>query len=265
MKTALLVVSFGTTHLDTLEKTIEATERTLAAAFPAYPVYRAFTSGIVRKRLMAQSGIAVDSVEEALARISRDGFEAVLVQPTLLIPGEEYDKLCTAVRTAAGAMHVSVCNPLLSCEKDLDALLALLMQCYPAAEDTVLVLMGHGSEHPANALYLQLAEKMRADSTRALRLCTVEGTPSFEDVVNELTAMTQRSVQLAPLLLVAGDHAKNDMAGTGSESLRSRLEEKGFCVTCCLQGLGELRAVQEMYVERVRAAALNLSLSDKSF
>lgn len=252
MKTALLVVSFGTTHLDTLEKTICATERTLANAFPAYPVYRAFTSGVVRRRLMTQHDLGVDSVEEALTRIAHDGFEAVIVQPTLLIPGEEYDKLCAAVRAAAGTMHVSLCDPLLSCETDLDDLLSLLLETYPAAEDTVLLLMGHGSDHRANERYLQLAEKMRAVAARTVRLCTVEGTPSFDDVIHELEMLPQRTVQLAPLLLVAGDHAKHDMAGTTPESLRSRLEKHGFSVTCCLQGLGELRTVQERYVDRVK-------------
>lgn len=94
MKTALLVISFGTTHLDTMEKTIAATENALAATFPAIPVYRAFTSGVVRKRLKAKFDMQVDSMEEALAQIAADGYKKVVVQPTLLIPGAEYDKLC---------------------------------------------------------------------------------------------------------------------------------------------------------------------------
>ena len=111
MKTALLVVSFGTTHLDTLEKTIAATENTLAAAFPEFPLYRAFTSGIVRKRLKAKFDIHADSVEEAMTRIAGDGFEQVIVQPTLLIPGEEYDKLCVAIEASAGNMKVCIGTP----------------------------------------------------------------------------------------------------------------------------------------------------------
>lgn len=251
MKTALLVVSFGTTHLDTLEKTIQATENTLAAAFPEYTVYRAFTSGVVRKRLMSKYEISVDSVEDALAIISRDGFDAVIVLPTLLIPGEEYDKLHASVSAAAGLMQVSVCKPLLHCEKDPDDIIRILHEAYPTADDTVLLLMGHGTEHSANNLYIQLAEKMRSYAGSKIRLCTVEGTPSFEDALEELVQMPQRKVHLAPLLLVAGDHVKNDMAGDEPDSLRSLLKDKDFCVECCLQGLGEIRAIQEMYVSRV--------------
>lgn len=253
MKTALLAVSFGTTHLDTLQKTIRATEEAMAAFFPQYAVYRAFTSGIVRKRLLSKHGIHVDSVEEALGRIAADGFEAVIVQPTLLIPGEEYDLLRDSVAAAAGPLRVSVGAPLLRSGDDLDQLLRILRQAYPTEEDTLLLLMGHGTAHSANDLYLQLAEKLRTDGGR-MRLCTVEGSPSFADAVAELKALPQRKVLLAPLLLVAGDHAKNDMAGDEPGSLRSLLTAEGFAVTCRLQGLGELRPVRELFLHRVSEA-----------
>lgn len=247
MKTALLVVSFGTTHLDTLEKTIAATENALAAAFPEYPLYRAFTSGIVRKRLKAKFDIHADSVEEAMARIAGDGFEQVIVQPTLLIPGEEYDKLCTAIEASAGNMKVCIGKPLLCGEPDLDAIIRVLQEAYPVDDDTILLLMGHGTEHAANDIYIRLAQKMRK---LPMRLCTVEGIPSFDDAIEELTALSQRKVQLTPMLFVAGDHAKNDMAGDDPDSLRSMLEKKGFAVECKIQGLGELQAIRNMYVQK---------------
>ena len=248
MKTALLVVSFGTTHLDTLEKTIAATENALAAAFPEYSLYRAFTSGIVRKRLKAKFDIHVDSMEEAMARIARDGFAQVIVQPTLLIPGEEYDKLCAAIEASAGNMKVCIGKPLLCGEPDLDAIIRVLQEAYPVDGDTILLLMGHGTEHSANDIYIRLTEKIRK---LPMRLCTVEGTPSFDDAIEELTALPQRKIRLAPMLFVAGDHAKNDMAGDDPDSLRSMLEEKGFAVECTIQGLGEIDAIRQMYVQRV--------------
>ena len=251
MKTALLVVSFGTTHLDTMEKTIVATEDALANAFPETPVYRAFTSGIVRKRLQAKFDIHADSVEEALARIAADGYTQVLVQPTLLIPGEEYDKLCTAVSALAGQLVICMSKPLLCDETDMDAMIAVLQKAYPVDNDTVLLLMGHGTEHRANDIYICMAEKMQHTS---MRLCTVEGTPSFDDVVAELATLPQKKILLAPMLFVAGDHAKNDMAGEKPDSLRSMLEAKGYVVRCAIQGLGELEEVRNMYVEKARKA-----------
>ena len=107
-----------------------------------------------------------------------------------------------------------------------------------------VLLMGHGTEHAANDIYIRLAQKMRK---LPMRICTVEGTPSFDDAIEELTAQPQRKVQLAPMLFVAGDHAKNDMAGDEPDSLRSMLEEKGFTVECKIQGLGELQAIRNMY------------------
>lgn len=251
MKTALLVISFGTTHLDTMEKTIAATENALAATFPAIPVYRAFTSGVVRKRLKAKFDMQVDSMEEALARIAADGYKKVVVQPTLLIPGAEYDKLCAAMEAVANGMQIVIGKPLLCSEEDMDTLIRLLQKAYPVEDDAILLLMGHGTEHSANSIYIRMAEKMKNTS---MRLCTVEGTPSFDDVMDELSALPQKKILLAPMLFVAGDHAKNDMAGNEPDSLRSMLEAKGYTVSCTIQGLGELADVRNMYAQKVREA-----------
>lgn len=251
MKTGFLTVSFGTTHLDPLEKTIAATENDLKAAFPEAGHYRAFTSGIVRSRLKSKYGIQVDSVEEALARIRADGVQQVVVQPTLLIPGEEYDKQRAKVLQNAGTLKVAMSLPLLWDDTDLDTMIGLLGQNYPVAEDTVLVAMGHGTEHPANSLYVRLAERM---ADKGMLLCTVEGKPDFEDALEALRGQPKRRAHLVPLLLVAGDHAKNDMAGDGPDSLRGMLEQAGIKVEWTLQGLGELPAVRKLYVRRAAVA-----------
>lgn len=245
MKHAILVVSFGTTHLDTLERTIQAVERELASAFPEMEIYRAFTSGIVRRRLESKYDLHVDSVEQALCRMRQDGVTHAVVQPTLLLPGEEFDRLRSSVLQNAGGMQCAIGLPLLWDDRDLDFLAACVRQSYPVPEDTLLLAMGHGTSHEANALYPRLAEK--------LPLCTVEGKPDFADALAGLLAQEKRKVHLVPLLLVAGDHSKNDMAGE-TDSLRALLEQFGFSVSWTLAGLGELPAVRERYVRRVRAA-----------
>lgn len=253
MKTAILAVSFGTTHLDTLAKTIQAVEEDLMAAFPGAYFYRAFTSGIVRSRLKHKYEMSVDSVEEALERMKHDGVERVVVQPTLLIPGEEYDRLRGKVLLNAGKMEISMGLPLLWDDADLDTMMEILAQSYPMAEDTVLLAMGHGSAHESNCLYERLAEKMRARGG-SLALCTVEGKPDFADAVEHLKEQGKRRVHLVPLLLVAGDHSKNDMAGEDPDSLRGLLEREGFQVSWTLKGLGEIPAVRERYVRRAKEA-----------
>lgn len=253
MKTAILIVSFGTTHLDTLAKTIQCVEEDMARAFPEANCYRAFTSKIVRSRLKSKYGIIVDSVEEALKRIKADGMEQVVVQPTLLIPGEEYDRLRSGALLNAGDLKIAMGLPLLWDDTDLTGMMDQLGKAYPVADDTVLLAMGHGTGHESNCLYVRLAEQMsrRGDS---LVLCTVEGKPDFEQAIGLLKAKNKRKVHLVPMLLVAGDHSKNDMAGEKPDSLRKRLEKEGFDVTWELRGLGELPAIRRLYIERARTA-----------
>ena len=186
MSVGLLVVSFGTTHLDTLEKAIEAVEKDLAGAYPEARFYRAFTSGVVRRRLRNEYGISVDSVKEAMARMQRDSVQRLVVQPTLLIPGEEYDRLRSEVMTYAGDMEVSMGLPLLWDDSDLDQMIGILAKSYPVPEDTVLLAMGHGTEHGANSLYTRLAQRMHRHHGNSIAVCTVEGQPDFSDVVAEL-------------------------------------------------------------------------------
>ena len=253
MKLGILAVSFGTTHLDTLEKTVQAVEQDLSAAFPGAHLYRAFTSGMVRSRLKSKFDMDVDSVSEALARMRADGVERAVVQTTLLLPGEEFDLLCREVLAHAGPMKTALGLPLLWDDSDCSAIIDILRAVYPVEEDQALLLMGHGTRHAANDLYLRLSQHMEALSGQ-MALCTIEGTPTFEDAIETLKAQSKRRVRVAPLLLVAGDHAKNDMAGDAPDSLRRRLEAEGFQVACDIRGLGEIPAVRERFVRRARTA-----------
>ena len=253
MKLGILAVSFGTTHLDTLEKTIQAAEADLATAFLDAKVYRAFTSGMVRNRLKSKFDIHVDSVAEALERMQADGVEQAVIQTTLLIPGEEFDLLRRDVLTHAGPVKTVLGLPLLWDDGDLESMIDILEHVYPVQKDEVLLLMGHGTSHGANDLYLRLAQRMETRGEQ-MALCTVEGTPTFEDAIAKLRARSRRKVRVAPLLLVAGDHAKNDMAGKEPDSLRCQLEREGFQVSCDVRGLGEIPAVRQRLVSRARAA-----------
>lgn len=248
MKKAILVVSFGTTHLDTLEKTIAAVERDIQAANPETPCFRAFTSGIVRKRLEAK-GIHVDSTAQALWKLEQKEFTHVTIQPTLLLPGEEYEKLCEEAKEHAGTMHLKIGRPLLWDDADMCNLVNALKKGYPMPDDTVLLAMGHGTSHTADNRYTMLRRMMQA---QGMELCTVEGSIGFEHAVEALKKQPKRKVHLVPLLLVAGDHSKNDMAGDEPDSLKSLLTDAGFEVTYSLRGLGELDAMREAFVNRLR-------------
>lgn len=249
MRKAILVVSFGTTHPDTLEKTICAVEREIQNAFPDIPCFRAFTSPTVRRRLREKQGICVDSVEEAMARIAGEGFTHVTVQPTLLLPGEEFDKLHAATLNSAGNLQVRIGRPLLWEDADLEALAQALQDGTPLPEDTILLAMGHGTAHTADSVYLRLRSAM---NRRGMELCTVEGSIDFAAAREALLGQDKRKVHLVPMLLVAGEHSKNDMAGEEPDSLRSILTEAGFTVSFTLRGLGELPQVQQAFCRRVK-------------
>ena len=254
MKQAILAVSFGTSYPDTLEKTIAATERALAAAFPDWEVRRAFTSGMIIKKLRQRDGIQIDNVTQAMGKLQAEGFTHVAVQSTHVMHGDEYEKILAQLEPYRLRMQVSVGMPLLHAESDYtavaDALLGWLPQPKP---DEALILMGHGTAHFANSAYAQMEHMLQAKCERIF-VATVEGYPTLESVKQQLGKNPAiRKVTLAPFMLVAGDHARNDMAG-GEQSWKAELEAAGYEVECVLRGLGQCPAVRALFVEHCREA-----------
>ena len=249
-KTAILVVSFGTTHLDTLERSIKATEDVIAESFPEYPVYRAFLSPTVMRRLKERYQLQVDNVTEALNRIVEDGCQQVIIQPTLLLRAIEYELLLR--ESKAAGLLVSMGRPLLENREDCEALVDLLIEENPLEEKEALVLMGHGTEHSANDIYGVLQECFERRSYPCF-IGTVDGTPTFADVVEQLKQIGVSKARLLPLMFVAGDHARNDMAGE-EDSLLAAVEAEGIQAEPVFHGLGERKRVQKLYVERIEEA-----------
>lgn len=254
-ETAILVVSFGTTHLDTLERSIAATEEAIGKSFPEYTVYRAFLSSIVMRRLEEKHGIHVNNVEQALEKIEQDGYKKVIVQPTLILGGIEYDLLASKVQQAT-KLSIAMGTPLMADREDCETIADVIMEENPLKEQEALVLMGHGTEHTANDMYDMLQQIFEAREYRCF-IGTVEGTPTFEDAVERLKQGKVSHAKLLPLMFVAGDHAVNDMAGD-EDSLKTLVQEAGIEASPILRGLGESRRVQELYVMRVRKAQQTL-------
>ncbi|MBP2630278.1 MAG: Sirohydrochlorin cobaltochelatase [Firmicutes bacterium] len=263
-KKAIVVVSFGTTFDDARSSCIEGVENRIKAAFPDYEVRRAFTSRIVMKRL-AERGIYADTLEQALDRLKDEGYTDVVVQSTHLTPGEEYDKKIIApVKDYETAFQsIKIGRPILmndGSDKTTDdfavAMKALKKQLPAVQEGQEIVFMGHGSPHQHNPAYQALQEKFDA-AKLPVTIGVVEETdhPNFEDVAIRLAAKkTVKSIVLMPLMLVAGDHANNDMAGAEKDSWKNLLTDKGYQVSTYLHGLGENAAVQDIYVQHVKDA-----------
>ena len=254
--TRILVVSFGTSNHDTREKTIGAVERAIAAAFPDIPVRRAFTSSFIIRKLKQTEGLEIDNVADAILRAHNEGVRNLVIQPTHIMKGHEYEKVQEAVKKAEHLFdRISFGMPLLSDDTDLDALVsALSEETKESVEpDMAHVFMGHGSDAEANEVYARLQERLAERGFGNIYIATVEGEPTITDVKQMLDKEICRTVVLQPLMVVAGDHAVNDMAGDG-DSWKTMLEDAGFTVSCVLKGIGELPAVQKIYVDHVRKA-----------
>jgi sirohydrochlorin cobaltochelatase len=255
-KKAILVVSFGTSHAETREKTIGAIEKDVAAAYPDYEIRRAFTSGMILKVLKNRDGIMIDNVEEAMARLLNDGFREVVVQPTHVIPGDEYDDMVSAVVAFEDRFDaVTIGTPLLYSTEDYQKVIGAVMEQFPAlSEKEALVLMGHGTGHPINAAYGALDYQFKDMGYPNVFVGTVEGYPEVETVLKMIAAYGPEKVVLLPLMVVAGDHAVNDMAGEEEDSWKTIFEEAGYQVECILKGLGEFQSIREIYLSHLATA-----------
>ena len=248
---ALVCASFGTT-VPTAAADIAGVEQALAAAAPGWQLLRAYTSDMVR-RALAGRGQPEDSVPEALARAAAAGCRRVLVQPTHFLWGVEYDKLkAQALAAAPGFDWLRVGRPLLDDTRDLRALAGAIGALYPAEPGRAVVLMGHGSAHRANVVYPALQGIFELQSRPDIRVGTVEGWPGLAEVCAALARSRASRVLLVPLMLVAGDHAQNDMAGPGPHSWRSVLAGQGYRVDWVRHGLGSEKAVQDLYAAHLR-------------
>lgn len=252
---AILVVSFGTSYEETRKKSIEAIEREIGETFPEYRVYRAWTSQMIIRKLRERDGYEVDTVSQAMERMLEDGVRELIVQPTHVVNGVENDRMKEDVARYANRLEtVSFGAPLLTSDLDYERLVTCLKKEFSELpEDTALVWMGHGTSHYVNSAYAALDYRFKDMGCGRMYVGTVEAYPELESVMDGLGRGHCRKVLLSPLMMVAGDHAHNDMAD-GEDSWKGRLEAEGYEVTCLLKGLGEYAGVREILVDHIRQA-----------
>jgi sirohydrochlorin cobaltochelatase len=250
MKKGIIITSFGTTHEDTRKKCIESVEDRIKERFEDFLVLRAFTSKVIMKILKNRDNIHIDTVSQALVKMAEAGIKDICIQPLLIIEGVEYEKI---LREARNFLKDNDCNikigkPLLSSEEDYKDLISAL----DLNKEEATVFMGHGTYHKSDVVYQKLEDLIRETGNETTFIGTVEGAKTIEDIVEKLKADNIDKVILKPLMLVAGDHAKNDMASDEDDSWKSILESNGIQTTTLIEGLGENERVQDLFMAHLQ-------------
>ncbi|MDM8245744.1 sirohydrochlorin cobaltochelatase [Collinsella tanakaei] len=258
-KPVILVVSFGTSYNSSRHITIGAIEDAIREKYGHdYDVRRAFSADTIIDILKERDGIEIDNVETALDRCVADGIKTLVVQPTHLMDGYEYTDLADALDEYADKFDaVSLGAPLLDTPEDFEAVADALAEELTSYDDgqTALVFMGHGTEHEANADYATMQDTFASKGMSNYFVGTVEAEPTCDDVIAAVQAAGLTRAVLSPLMVVAGDHATNDMADTQDpESWASKFAAAGIDTTCLLVGLGQYAAIDDIYVSHADAA-----------
>ena len=260
-KQGILLVAFGTSETDA-RSAIDGLFESVKKAFPETEVRLAYTSNIIRRKILKEEGLVIDTPPIALAKMQDEGFTSVTVQSLHIIPGEEFHQIAGVVRTFAsipgkyGFSRLSIGKPLLTSMEDYRKTVELLKTKYAslAGEGEVVVFMGHGTPHGANTSY-SMMQMLFDDEGLPFMMGLVEAYPDLESVVLRLKERKPSKVTLVPFMVVAGDHAKNDMADPDDpESWFSVLTKEGHVVETVLKGLGNGEGLAELYIEHIREA-----------
>lgn len=253
MKKAIIVTSFGTTHQDTREKTIDVLCADIKQNYPEYEVRQVFTSKIVRQRILENEGKTIHNLGDELERLVSEGYQEIVIQSTHIIPGSEFHKIYMFMkRVKKENITIKVGKPLLTSLEDYEEMVEYLTSAFtPESAHEITLFMAHGTEHASFTSYVTLAYMLSGSS---IYMACVESYPHLSTLLPQLKAANVEKVNLRPFMLVAGDHAKNDMASDEEDSWKTQLIQAGFEVETHVQGLGEFKPVRERYLAHLEEA-----------
>jgi sirohydrochlorin cobaltochelatase len=259
-QTAILLSSFGTSWPAARKETIDAVEQMLRKTWPDMPVFQCYTSHMIAEKVRKTEGLIRYTPEEALSQLKSMGFTRVFIISLAVIPGMEYEYMANAAKASLPLFHsVSMTTPLLyfqgagdTPDQVVEFLQALQPSLPPVKENEATLLMAHGTSHPANAYYAVIEDRIRRLGWPRVHVYTVEGTPCLDDVIPLLRQEQVRRVHLFPLMLTAGDHAHNDMAGPEEDSHMNILRAAGFDVSFTMKGLGEYEPIRQLILNRAK-------------
>lgn len=261
-KDAIVVMSFGTTYVDSRNKTINPTIELIKAQHPGVPVITTYTSHIIRDRVLKNEGIKIPTPEEALAELKEQGYTRIALTSLDVIPGIEYDyKTAVFNLYKENFKKMTIGTPLMYFQGQedqpddcLDTMKALSSQFPRLGKQDAVLLMAHGTPHPSNAYYSVMQNRLDEITGGKAMIFSVEGWPALEHIIPQLREKGIKNITLMPMMMVAGDHANNDMAGDEEDSYKNILIKEGFKVEPYLHGMGENMNVRKIFAQRADEA-----------
>jgi cobalamin biosynthesis Co2+ chelatase CbiK len=255
-KRAVLVVSFGSSFVENKKASLDMIEADIAAHFADYDFYKAYTAQTIIDIYEGRDHVQIDSVGEAVEKIYKAKYGELLVVPSLVINGEEYDEMMDAIEPFEDLFaKLVVSTSLLSTYEDYVNVAYAIVQNMPSTnENEAVVLMGHGTQHHANSAYGTLDYVFKDEGYENVYVGTIAGFPTYETVLKQLKSKGYEKITLMPCMVVAGDHAHNDMAGDEGDSWKNLLKSEGFDVDYIMKGLGEYKAVRKQFIDHAEKA-----------
>ena len=262
-KSAILIAAFGTSYHEaavSIENVVKAAQK----AFPKQAVVLSYSSKTIRTILKERDGIVIDSPISALAKLADEGYTSVIIQPLQVMPGREFHEILTITNAFAMVKNphfqpifsrIAIWNPLLATEADYEEVVDALqedIEQYASKDGDALILVGHGTDHPANSCYSQLQNILQKHYGPKVFVGTIEGYPDLEDILFQLKSIGAQQVTLKAFMLVAGDHAQNDIAGDEADSWKTTLKKAGYEVQAILTGLGENDKFVQIWIDHIR-------------
>ena len=247
MKKAILVTSFGTSHRDTRKKCLDLIQREVEEKYGSENVERAYTSGIIRRIIEKNEGIHIFDQKEGLKVLKDKGFEEIITMSLHILDGIEYSKL--------DDKFGKISKPLLADDEDFEKIVEN-KEFNDLEGNDAIVFMGHGTESEADYAYQKLQDEYLKAGKNNIFIATVEGKVTIKDVIEKMKGKGFKKILLKPFMIVAGDHAKNDMSSDDEDSWKTMLKNEGYEVTSVLKGMGEYKFIREMFMDKLEAVYL---------
>ncbi|WP_299267272.1 sirohydrochlorin cobaltochelatase [uncultured Leptotrichia sp.] len=247
MKKAILVTSFGTSHRDTREKCLDSIQREVEEKYGSENVERAYTSGIIRRIIEKNEGVHIFDQEEGLKVLKDKGFEEIITMSLHILDGIEYSKL--------DDKFGKISKPLLLDDEDFKRI-AENKEFNDLEGNDAIVFMGHGTESEADCAYQKLQDEYLKAGKNNIFIATVDGKVTIKDVIEKMKGKGFKKILLKPFMIVAGDHAKNDMSSDDEDSWKTMLKNEGYEVTSVLKGMGEYEFIRKMFMDKLEAVYL---------